>query len=194
MALGFYYDSTRCTGCTACQVACKDRLDLQMAGPRPRRVLHFETGSFPQVGLINTSVSCNHCEKPACVANCPTGAMYKDVESGVVLHDDDVCIGCQTCVNSCPYDAPQYVEDWNIVVKCDTCKTLREAGMNPVCVDACMMRALEFGDVDELRAKHGDGLVSELTCLPAADVTSPNLVVKVKEGFDAETPFTEILL
>ena len=57
---------------------------------------------------------------------------------------------------TCPYGAPQFDEDANMIVKCDACKALREDGRNPVCVDACPMRAIEFGDVDELRAAHGD--------------------------------------
>lgn len=182
MALGFYLDEARCVGCKACQVACKDRLDLHEAGPRPRRVSHFETGTFPNVDMFHVSIGCNHCDSPACVANCPTGAMHKDDESGIVLHDDDVCIGCKTCVQSCPYEAPQYVEASNLVVKCDSCKPLREAGMNPVCVDACAMRALDFGEIDELKSKYGEGLVSELPVLPLADITSPNLLLKAKES------------
>lgn len=193
MSLGFYFDNSRCVGCKACQIACKDRFDMQMAGPRPRRVHSFECGTYPDTGIHHVSISCNHCEAPACVANCPTGAMYKDVESGVVLHDDDVCIGCQTCVNSCPYDAPQYVEDWNMVVKCDTCKALRDGGMNPVCVDACGMRALDFGDMDELRVKYGEECVSEMLCTPEASITTPNVLIKLKDYATVE-PFREVRL
>lgn len=108
-------------------------------------------------------------------------------EDGTVQHDDNVCIGCKTCMSSCPYGAPQYAEEIDLIVKCDSCKRLREAGMNPVCVDACPMRALDFGEMDDLRAKYGDALVSEIACLPSASVTNPNLLMKVKEETQNES-------
>ena len=136
MSLGFYVGLASCIGCKTCQVACKDRRDIQVAGPRLRRVDTFECGTYPEVAMFHLNLSCNHCESPACVANCPTGAMYKD-DDGTVQHDDEACIGCQTCVNSCPYGAPQFIEEDKIVQKCDTCRALREAGHEPVCVEAC---------------------------------------------------------
>jgi len=180
MSLGFYFDGSRCVGCKACQIACKDLHDLQTAGPRTRRVSSYETGSYPNPGLFHTSISCNHCESPACVANCPTGAMFKS-EDGTVQHDDEKCIGCKTCVNSCPYEAPQYDEVESLIVKCDSCKPLREAGISPVCVAACAMRALDFGEIDDLKGKYGSDLTDELPCMAAADATSPNLVMKAKD-------------
>lgn len=176
MSLGFYVDLTRCIGCRTCQVACKDRHDLQSAGPRTRRVDTFECGTYPETGLFHTAVSCNHCENPACVAGCPTRAMFKS-DDGTVQHDDDRCVVCRNCMIVCPYGAPQFDADENMIVKCDSCKALREDGRNPVCVDACPMRAIEFGEMDELRAAHGDA-VSELPVLPGADVTGPNLLVR----------------
>lgn len=189
---GFYFDMTRCFGCHTCQVACKDRLGLQTAGARPRRVRTFEAGAYPNTVMYHASVSCNHCESPACVANCPTGAMFKS-EDGPVLHDDAVCIGCKTCIASCPYEAPQYDTDNDLIIKCDSCMALREAGMNPVCVDACVARALDFGPVDELKAKYGDGLVSDVACLPSSDITTPGLFVKAHEA-SASADFNEVLL
>ncbi len=181
MSLGFYVDMTRCIGCRTCQVACKDRFDLQAAGPRPRRADSYECGAYPEAAVYHLALGCNHCELPACTEACPTGAMYKDAD-GTVQHDDALCIGCQACVEACPYGAPQYVADWNLVVKCDTCRPLREAGGNPVCVDACPMRAIDFGEIAELQEKHGpEGLASELPCLPAFDETHPNLLVKPAE-------------
>lgn len=181
MGLGFYVDMTSCIGCRTCQVACKDRHDLLTAGPRPRRVDSYECGTYPDAGMFHTVVSCNHCENPACVSGCPTGAMHK-AEDGTVQHDDSRCIVCRNCMLVCPYTAPQYDEDRAYIVKCDSCKPLRDAGMNPVCVDACPMRAIEFGDVDELRARHGDGLVSEIPCLPSEDITHPNLLLKASDA------------
>ena len=191
MSLGFYVDMTRCAGCGTCTYACKDRLDLGTVGVSPRRVNRYQVGAYPNLAGFSTSISCNHCENPACVEVCPTGAMFKDPETGVVLHDDSVCIGCQTCVSACPYGAPQYVAEDNLVVKCDTCKALREAGEQPVCVDACPYRALEFGDLDELRREHGSDLVSEVPALPGADVTGANLLLKTRPAA-LQADFTEV--
>lgn len=185
MSLGFYFDMTRCVACGVCQIACKDRFDIQAGGPRTRRVDSFETGSYPDARMFHLSVGCNHCENPACIEACPTGAMFK-AEDGTVQHSDDLCIACQYCVNVCPYGAPQLLEESNQIIKCDSCKPLRDAGMNPVCVDACTMRALDFGDMDELRAKYGDGLVNELPALGSASVTMPNILVKPREAALAE--------
>lgn len=193
MALGFYFDMSRCVGCRVCQIACKDRFDLQNAGPVPRRVATYEVGAYPDASLIHMSIGCNHCDNPACVANCPTGAMFKDSESGIVLHSDEVCIGCRACMMSCPYGAPQFEEEKSLIVKCDSCKALRGAGMNPVCVDACMMRALDFGELDDLRAKYGSDLVREVPSIASAEGTSPNLLIKTSTSA-LRKDFTEIIL
>ena len=108
MALGFYFDMTRCIGCRACQVACKDKNRLDV-GTIYRTADSYEVGTFPKVKMYSFSTSCNHCQNPACVSACPVGAMYK-AEDGTVLHDDKLCIGCQACVSACPYDVPQYIE------------------------------------------------------------------------------------
>lgn len=175
MSLGFYVNVQRCIGCKTCQVACKDRHNLQTAGPRTRRVETFECGTYPDVAMFHVSVSCNHCERPACVAGCPTGALFKS-DDGTVQHIDDRCVVCRNCMIVCPYGAPQLDEAENMIVKCDACKALREDGRNPVCVDACPMRAIEFGDMEELRAKHGDA-ASEVPVLPSAGITGPNLLL-----------------
>lgn len=191
MSLGFYVDMTSCIGCRTCQVACKDRHDLQEAGPRPRRVDSFECGTYPQVSMFHAVVSCNHCDNPACVAGCPTGAMHKAAD-GTVRHDDKKCIVCRNCMLACPYGAPQHDVALNRIVKCDSCAALREAGMNPVCVDACPMRAIEFGDIDELRAKHGDS-VRDISVLAPANITNPNLLMRASDAALA-SDFNEVTL
>lgn len=192
MSLGFYVDLQRCIGCCTCQVACKDRRDLQSAGPRPRRVDSFECGTYPDVSLFHLALSCNHCDEPACVAGCPTAALHK-ADDGTVQYDADRCVVCRNCMTVCPYGAPQHDEDANLIAKCDACKALRDAGRNPVCVDACPMRAIEFGELDELRAAHGDDLTSELPVLPSADVTHPNLLLRPSAGALRED-FREVTL
>ena len=138
-------------------------------------------------------MSCNHCENPACVAACPAGALQKDPDTGIVLHDAEVCIKCKTCMEICPYGAPQFDEVADLIVKCDTCLDLRNAGMTPNCVAACPMRALDFGDLDELREKYGDDLVSDLPFLPSSEETHPNVLIKPSPAAQRED-FTEIVM
>lgn len=189
--LGFYFNMDNCIGCSACQIACKDRADLPV-GANFRTVGHYETGEYPDARWYHMSIACNHCTDPACVRNCPSGAMHM-AEDGTVQHDDDMCIFCLTCVEKCPYGAPVAVEDLGYVQKCDSCKPLRDAGMNPVCVDACVQRALEFGDLEALKKAHeGEELVNELPCLPEPS-TQPSLLIHAKPCA-SEKDFTRIRL
>lgn len=177
MSLGFYVNLQRCIGCKTCQVACKDRQNIQTAGARLRRVESFESGVYPEVGMVHLSLSCNHCDMPAFVGNCPQGAMVKTPD-GIVQHIDEKCIVCRTCLTACPYGAPQHDEASDSILKCDSCKALRESGKNPTCVDSCPQRALDFGEMDDFRAKYGSDLVSELPTTPQAGATVPNLLLR----------------
>ncbi len=178
MALGFYFDQNACIGCRACMVACKDVKELPV-GVAFRRVFSFETGKYPDASAYHYSMGCNHCSSPACVAVCSTGAMHIG-EDGTVQHDDEICIGCRSCTQACPYEVPQYREGLTIVQKCDSCVERRNAGKNPACVDACPMRALHFGDLDELSTQFGSELVKELPFLPTSDTTNPNVLIDAK--------------
>lgn len=179
--LGFYFDQTACIGCKTCQIACRDKNELYNVGEIIRRVETTEVGTFPQVRYFSLSDSCNHCEMPMCMANCSTGAISKDEETGVVVIDESMCIGCKSCVEACPYGEPVYLEQLGIVRKCDSCITLREKGEKPACVAACPMRALDFGDLEELSAKYGTDLVSDVTGLPDSSQTNPSLLIKAHE-------------
>lgn len=167
----FFYNQDDCVGCKACQVACKDKNDLPI-GILFRNLRDFEVGEFPNASLYHYAKTCNHCVNPACVAICPTGAMQIDEEDGTVQHDDEVCIGCQNCVNACPYGVPQYFPDLAIVMKCDACYQLRQNGEPPACVAACQMRALQFDDAEKIMADHPDA-VRDITILPSSEETDP---------------------
>jgi anaerobic dimethyl sulfoxide reductase subunit B (iron-sulfur subunit) len=106
---------------------------------------------------------------------CPTKAIYKRAADGVVLIDADKCIGCRYCEWACPYGAPQFNEEIGVMTKCDFCEDLLAAGNNPACVDACVMRCLDFGELSELREKYGD--FNEIEPLPKSDITVPAFVV-----------------
>lgn len=181
--LGFYFDQTLCTGCKACAIACKDKHDLPV-GVTWRRVAEYTGGSWvlnPDEGTAAntvftyyTSVSCNHCDDAICVEVCPTTAMHKGAD-GIVAVNPDVCIGCKYCAMACPYGAPQYNPDKGVMTKCDFCADRVRAGGTPACVASCPSRALDFGEVAELRARHGSQ--ASIAPLPDAQVTQPNLVV-----------------
>lgn len=174
---GFYFDMSACGACKTCQIACKDKNDLKV-GTIFRRVRSFELGVYPNPGLYSFSGACNHCAKPKCVEGCPTGAMHI-AEDSTVQHDKDKCIGCRYCTWACPYGAPQFIPELGKVGKCDSCKDLRDKGQNPACVDACVMRAIEWGNLDELRAKHaGKELTSDLPILAPSSIANPSLLIK----------------
>ena len=188
MSVGFYFDMTRCTGCRACQVACKDKNRLDV-GTVFRYAKTFSVGSFPSVSGYSYSASCNHCGAPACMAACPTGAIYR-ADDGTVIIDQEVCTGEASCTTACPYGIPQILPSGK-AGKCDGCYAIREAGGQPACVAGCPNRALDFGDFDELKAKYGADLVSEVAVRPSADTTAPSLLIKAKDAAN-DTNYVEV--
>ncbi len=182
--LGFYIDTSSCSGCKTCQVACKDKNNLSQ-GILWRRVYEVSGGSWeqkseggwkPNVSTYNLSISCNHCEDPGCVKACPTKALEKNPENGLVTIDPDKCVGCRYCEWACPYGALQFDRDSGIMTKCDFCIDYLEVGNPPSCVASCPMRALDFGELSELRKKHGD--LSKVYPIPDPKITKPALVIK----------------
>ena len=182
----FYFDASACNGCKACAIACKSKNALPV-GINFRRVVQNGGGAwvpdpeYPEhlipSGLFaySLSVSCMHCEDPACVNVCPAKAIEKR-DDGIVLVDADKCIGCHYCEWACPYGAPQFDPDEGTMRKCDFCVDVVDQGEAPYCVAACPMRALDFGELDELRAKYGD--TSAIEPLPSPDLTKPAFVLK----------------
>lgn len=184
--MAFYVDSSVCVGCRTCETACKDEMDLSV-GPRPRYVRDFTGGTWTQdatdssmyrqegVFSYHVSISCNHCANPLCVSVCPTGSMQKDEETGIVFNDHETCIGCGSCNTACPYKAPQLDEEKKLTYKCDFCRELQRMDMKPACVEGCPMRALDFGEYDELVQKYGE--VRDVCPLPSSEDTQPSLVI-----------------
>lgn len=169
-------DLKGCIGCQTCAVACK------MAHNLPNNVWRCEvkteggayidtpSGHYKQDNAIQwRPTTCMHCDNPACVGVCPVGATYKDEETGIVVQDTSVCIGCQSCIKACPYegvrtyleDEPAYAVDMalgfpeepahlkNTVEKCTFCYERVKNGEQPACMQLCIGRARFWGDVDD---------------------------------------------
>jgi len=172
---GFHVDLRSCTGCKACQLACKDKHDLE-PGILWRRVAEVSGGGWVRRGELwidesyayHVSLACMHCERPICAEVCPTRAMARG-EDGIVAVDAERCMGCRYCEWACPYAAPQFDESAGVMTKCDLCRDHLAQGRDPACVEACQMRVLSIEDF----AQGTDG--SEGTFpLPAPDLTRPS--------------------
>lgn len=178
---GFHVNASRCTGCKTCEMACRDAYQLGET-PSFRRVCEASGGSWVEEGgawwhhvfAYYLSVSCNHCDDPICQQVCPSGAMRKH-DDGFVVLDSDRCIGCGSCAFACPYKAPSFSEKLRVMRKCDGCRARVSKGKEPVCVEACPMRALEFGEIGGLRRRWGTA--SDVAPLPESRYTQPNLVI-----------------
>lgn len=177
----FYFDSSSCSGCKACQVACKDKHDLDV-GMLWRRVYEVNGGDWIEhnnvltnnVFAYNLSISCNHCENPSCVSVCPSKALQKR-KDGIVFIDQETCIGCRYCEWACPYDALKFDSKKGVMSKCHFCYDNIDKGEKPTCVTSCPMRALDFGELNELIEKYGS--VNEIYPLPESNLTNPSLVI-----------------
>lgn len=168
--LGLVIDLDTCVGCHACAVACKEWNDGGQFGPLPdeqpysadplgvwfNRVHTFEVERpAAETMTVHFPRSCLHCETPACVTVCPTGASYKRAEDGIVLVDEDKCIGCKLCSWACPYGAREYSEARGTMQKCTLCidriynESFAPEDRQPACVLACPTRARHFGDLGD---------------------------------------------
>lgn len=172
---GFYVDTSRCIKCWACEIACKQWNGIKAGTIARRWLVEVDDGVFPDANRTFVSTACNHCERPACVENCPVGAITKREEDGLVVVDKQTCIGCQTCARVCPFGVPNYEPDTGVMDKCDGCLTCgRTPEDEPHCVATCPTKALRFGplsEMEELAAQKG-GARMEGETLPATCVAT----------------------
>lgn len=221
--LGLVIDLDTCVGCHACAVSCKQWNAGGIAGPLTdehpygkdpsgvwfNRVHSYEIAAEPSpcagsaaaqpAMTLHFPRSCLHCETPACVTVCPTGASYKRAEDGIVLVDEDKCIGCKLCSWACPYGAREYSAVEGVMKKCTLCvdriynEHLPEAERQPACVQACPTKARHFGDlgdpgsdVSKLVAERGGvSLMPELGYAPVNRYLPPR---PRRAGGDAPAP------
>jgi anaerobic dimethyl sulfoxide reductase subunit B (iron-sulfur subunit) len=173
--LGFRVDLKSCTGCKACQLACKDKHGHE-PGILWRKVVEVSGGNWDKRNGVwhddsyayYVSVACMHCQRPICAEVCPTKAMAKR-EDGIVAVDPDRCMGCRYCEMACPYAAPQFDKATGVMTKCDLCRDHLEQGRRPACVDACQMRVLSVADFSA-----GDRKGDETFPLPPRHLTEPS--------------------
>ena len=206
--LGLVIDLDTCVGCQACATSCKEwnaggysapLTDQDAHGGDPHgawlnRVHSYEVGDGAQSRTVHFPRSCLHCETPACVTVCPTGASYKRASDGIVLVNPDTCIGCKLCSWACPYGAREYDYDDGVMKKCTLCvdriynETFAPEDRIPACVRACPTGARHFGDLGDpdergvaaregargLRPAAGDGLQAGEQVSAAAAAPRPD--------------------
>jgi Fe-S-cluster-containing dehydrogenase component len=176
--LGLVIDLDSCVGCQACVTSCKEwntgghmtpLTDLEPYGREVDGVWFNRVHTYEQTDgndvdgggcnggsrTVHFPRSCLHCENAACVTVCPTGASYKRTSDGIVLVDEDKCIGCQLCSWACPYGAREFDIEVGVMKKCTLCidriynQNLDEADRVPACVAACPTGARHFGDLGD---------------------------------------------
>jgi dimethyl sulfoxide reductase iron-sulfur subunit len=172
-------DLERCVGCWTCAVACKAENNValgnwwnRITSPDTNGPFFAEPGKGPdgKPALTFMPLQCNHCDNPACVRACPTGASHKRPD-GIVAIDYDKCIGCRTCMAACPYNVRVFnwrdpltlaglendhmgssavpVRPKGVVEKCTFCVERIDRGELPACVEACPVQTRTFGDLND---------------------------------------------
>jgi formate dehydrogenase iron-sulfur subunit len=180
--MGFFTDTSVCIGCKACEVACKewngvpeDGLDwtgwshdnsqglgadtwrhvafVEQRAPAGGQVTNFQREEDDFQWLMSSDV-CKHCTHAACLDVCPTGAIFR-TEFGTVVVQADVCNGCGYCVPACPYGVLDKREDDGRIFKCTLCYDRLQVGQEPACAKACPTDSIQFGELEQLRARAG---------------------------------------
>ena len=171
---GFFTDTTLCIGCKACEVACKqwnslpaDNVDFlgtsydntrSLGATTWRHVKFVEQtpvadGENGDPRWLFLSDICKHCENAGCLEACPTGAITR-TEFGTVVIQQDICNGCQYCVPACPYGViTSDKEGGGTAHKCTLCYDRLKGGLEPACAKACPTDSIQFGPLEELRAR-----------------------------------------
>lgn len=138
-------DATRCIGCKSCLVHCnvKNKLPPGISLNQFKALGPFAgPDGLPRMEF--TYQPCLHCDEPYCVKVCPSGALTKRPEDGLVCLDEETCIGCKRCVKACPWGVPIFMEDISKAKKCDFCQDRIDQGLDPACVTGCTAKALTF--------------------------------------------------
>ena len=162
-------DNTRCIGCRACMIACKEWNDLAadetdfFAGDGYQNPRDLDENNYTLITYHEEPADaewvfgrklCMHCTEPACVSVCPTGALQKLADGPVELNTSR-CIGCRYCMQACPFTIPKFNYDspFPKIHKCTMCSDRIAADLDPACATVCPTHAIEFGDRDDMLAE-----------------------------------------
>lgn len=139
-----FLDIDKCNGCMSCVQACAAE-----HSPSKSIVGALLDGTISRIFVQSVGgkpypITCMHCEEPACVDVCMSGAMQKDPETGIVTNEghEQSCAGCWMCIMACPYGVIAQDHERRKAVKCDRCSG-KEI---PACVASCPNNALVFAD------------------------------------------------
>ncbi|MEE9368019.1 MAG: DmsC/YnfH family molybdoenzyme membrane anchor subunit [Pontiella sp.] len=185
----FHFHMDLCIGCHSCEVACAEQNALP-AHTQWRRVGEVQSGTFPDTESFFLSSGCNHCLDAPCAKGCPVDA-YEINDNGIVIHKDDVCIGCGYCTWNCPYGVPTMQEDRRIVTKCDMCHNRLEQGKDPACVQACPAGAITIETVplEQIYAEHMENGIGP--DMPSPSISIPSTKITLPKGMDIDS-FTKV--
>ena len=183
----FEVDLDACSGCGSCVAACHQKNDLH-PGELWRRVGYLVGGTPSEPALLQAVPSaCHHCLEPACLHGCPAVAYRKDPETGIVIHSDSDCIGCQYCTLTCPYEVPHFDRSLGIVRKCDMCQDRLAAGEPPACAQACPHDAIRITTVSTEEVRFASESGSLLPAAPDSKYTLPSTRYRSSKKWPANT-------
>lgn len=146
-----FVETENCTGCHACEVACKQEKDLAVG---TKLIKVYQNGPMEIEGKLKLRYNvayCIHCRQPKCINACQVKAITKR-QDGIVLIDEKDCVGCKECLDACPLGVMQFDMENEIVKICDMCVDRIDQGLLPACVDACPAHCMYFGDDVNLKS------------------------------------------
>ncbi len=148
-------DVAKCMGCHSCEVACAV---AHGASPTLYEAIQQEQPPEPRMAIVAIGeaavpLHCQHCEDPPCASVCPQHAIQRPDPDGPVILDEELCVGCGSCVIACPFGMIRMSADGETALKCDMCIDRQQAGQPPACVEACPTGALELVEDAELTAE-----------------------------------------
>ncbi len=182
---GIVVDVTKCTGCYACFIACKDEHVGNefppIAASQPdmghfwMRIIESERGKYPKVKADYIAVPCMHCDKAPCIEAATDNAVYRRPD-GIVIIDPVKAKGQKDIVKSCPYRVIYWNEEKSVPQKCTLCAHLLDEGWKePRCVEVCPAGALTFGDLDYPKSE-----VSKMIASAKTEAFHPEYGIKEK--------------
>jgi Fe-S-cluster-containing dehydrogenase component/formate-dependent nitrite reductase membrane component NrfD len=181
MRYGFLIDQHRCIGCHACTVACKQEHNIAV-GVNRTWVKYIEKGNYPDTRRHFAVLRCNHCDDAPCIEICPTVSLFRR-DDGIVDFDHERCIGCQSCMQACPYDALYIDPDRNTAAKCNFDASRVEMGYKPACEVVCPTQAILSGDLDDANSEISKRIAMEKTSVRKPEKgTKPKLFYVGVEG------------